>query len=144
MSRSLCNQGIPRKDKRVVSSYWGDPHEPGQCWACKTKECTIQAAHITPKQSGGSNNEYNINLLCPVCHAESEPLRGASYVAWFVKKRLVYDDNGEYKEHITIEALRNLDSLIGMGRREVCWTGDDELPETFVHQVLQPLMEAQK
>ena len=79
-----------------------------------------------------------------MCHAESESLRGTSYIAWFVKKRLVYDDNGEYKEHITIEALRNLDEAIGMGRREVYWAGDDKLPEKLVYQVLQPLMEAEK
>lgn len=139
MSRTKCKNGIARKDHKAISRYWGDPHPVGVCWGCKTKECSLQAAHIIPKSEGGSNAEYNINLLCPVCHAESESLRGSSYLHWINQKRYIYV-SGEYREDVTVDMLKTVDDLIRMGRRGEHLIVDKEFSEELVFQILQPLM----
>jgi len=46
-----------------------------QCACCKGKlEQTANVDHITPLRAGGTNQEKNLHVLCPDCHARKTRL----------------------------------------------------------------------
>ena len=38
------------------------------CSVCGWKEAACDLHHIVPKKKGGTNDHYNLTLLCPNCH----------------------------------------------------------------------------
>lgn len=57
--------------------------EANYCFACGAEYPVLDAAHIVPIWSGGSNQPSNVPLLCPGCHAISECVGGLRYWRWF-------------------------------------------------------------
>jgi 5-methylcytosine-specific restriction endonuclease McrA len=67
---------MARKRKRQPKEIWNLTREriylrdSGQCQRCNTatdlKKCHID--HMVPLSKGGTNNDENLRVLCPICH----------------------------------------------------------------------------
>lgn len=55
------------------------------CFACGRTDA-LQRAHILPRSYGGTDEAFNLHMLCPKCHVESENLLGIEYWRWFKSK----------------------------------------------------------
>lgn len=56
--------------------------EEDYCFACGMKSNT-EKAHIKPKSRGGSDDAENLNLLCHICHLDSELIDDREeYIEW--------------------------------------------------------------
>jgi len=94
--------GMPKP--KAILSFWADKliEENGKYWLdvereydCSEKEktnicfacgCNVgtQRAHIIPLRNGGSNEAFNLHLLCNECHTESEFIEQEEpYWVWF-------------------------------------------------------------
>tara|TARA_R100001443_G_scaffold57258_1_gene68066 strand:- start:213 stop:698 length:486 start_codon:yes stop_codon:yes gene_type:complete len=85
--RKKCIKGISKPDKKKIAKHYNT--DVNVCMACGVL-ATTDRAHIVPLQCGGSNEIYNLNLLCKPCHAESENLFGREYEMWITLKNEFY------------------------------------------------------
>lgn len=74
--------------KKKILEYWEEKLEwdldDEECFACGSP-IRLERCHIIPLIFGGSNNVDNLQVLCLVCHSESEGLK--DYWYWFKYKR---------------------------------------------------------
>jgi len=56
------------------------------CFACGIIFKHLEKAHIKARCEGGSDTVENLHMLCPVCHKDSEMLKGKAYKKWFVRR----------------------------------------------------------
>ena len=78
-----------RKDtpiKEKITEYWKDKLNTydNQCFACGSPNL-LERCHIIPIKRGGTNDLFNLQILCARCHLESEDL--TRYGMWFLEKQ---------------------------------------------------------
>lgn len=122
-------------EQHRIAKFWDMPTDI--CWACRT-ECPLERAHIVPKQQGGGDDNFNIHLLCWVCHKESETLMGGSYVAWLTLKRIVFSTGGYYCDQ-NLGYLKQLNEIIQVGKRHCYYAGDENIPIESLTEVFRAL-----
>lgn len=81
-----CPEYDPKSRKEVADRY---------CMACG-QVAALDRCHITPICDGGSNEWWNLHLLCSVCHSDSEILgmteidsSHEKYWKWFFGRTMV-------------------------------------------------------
>ena len=90
----------PRKlpPERAIRSYWADRLwaakgydskleflECGTCFACGLDG--NERAHIVARSIGGSDAVDNLNILCRICHKDSEYIDGERYMSWLLERQ---------------------------------------------------------
>lgn len=82
-----CPHYDPDSRKHVKDSY---------CMACGWHSESIARCHIVPLLQGGSNEWWNLHLLCDVCHSDSELLGDTEhdvyqerYWSWFFERTMI-------------------------------------------------------
>jgi HNH endonuclease len=66
--REIIAYWAARQDENSLSIDWADADKV--CWRCAHGRM-LQRCHIVPKSLGGSDQAFNLVLLCKQCHAEA-------------------------------------------------------------------------
>jgi len=122
-----------------IAKFWDMPSDI--CWACRT-ECPLERAHIVARQEGGVDKDYNIHLLCWVCHKESETLMGYSYLHWLILKRIVFSIGGYYCDQ-NLGYLKKLNEVIQVGKRQRRFVGDEDSPAESLTEVFMAIFKTE-
>lgn len=61
---------VKRRRFSDTDRAWLADQQDNKCACCDhILEVTFQVDHIIPLRAGGTNDEYNLHVLCPNCHA---------------------------------------------------------------------------
>ena len=95
-----------KKDESSLGVEWEDAHE--RCWRCGYKS-RLERCHIIPKSLGGSDEAYNLIVLCKKCHKEAPNINDSNFIWNWIEN----DHGSMYDTYWTIRAFTEFENIFG-------------------------------
>ena len=102
----IVSYWIDKKDDSSLGMERKDAHE--RCWRCGHKS-RLEKCHIVPKSIGGSDDPFNLILLCNKCHKEAPNVNDSNFI-W----KWIESDHGiMYDTYWILRAFAEFEKMFG-------------------------------